>query len=198
MQDRLGENLTEFIRHFLMKDGGVVKQGEVYFSLKERADQKSAQEIVEYLQDIAGSAEYYAKLLFPALEPCNNISRGMDRLNRIEVTTAYPFLLSVYHVFAAGELSEDDFAEVLKILENFMVRRFVCSVPTYGLNKVFAALYSQARQNSSLIAGLKETLRSKNYPRDAEFRDRLVSTKLYGAGDRIEKTKIILEPVMHF
>ena len=30
MQDRLGENLTECIRHFLMKDGGVIKQGEIY------------------------------------------------------------------------------------------------------------------------------------------------------------------------
>jgi uncharacterized protein with ParB-like and HNH nuclease domain len=38
MQDRLGESLTECIRHFLMKDGGIIKQGEVYFALKERAD----------------------------------------------------------------------------------------------------------------------------------------------------------------
>src|ERR1700682_512380 len=40
MQDRLGENLTECIRHFLMKGGGRIKQGEVYFALKERADEK--------------------------------------------------------------------------------------------------------------------------------------------------------------
>ena len=31
MQDRLGENLTEFIRHFLMKNGAVIQQGEIYF-----------------------------------------------------------------------------------------------------------------------------------------------------------------------
>src|SRR5271165_3669576 len=77
--------------------------------------------------------------------------------------------------------------------ENFMIRRFVCGVPTYGLNKVFAALYSQANQNPSIVAGLKDALRTKNYPRDVEFRERFVSTKLYGGGDRIEKTKIILE-----
>ena len=52
MQDCLGENLTEFIRHFLMRNGGVIKQGEIYFALKERADQKSPQEIVEYLEEI--------------------------------------------------------------------------------------------------------------------------------------------------
>ena len=115
------------------------------------------------------------------------------RFNRIEVTTAYPFLLSVYHDFSLGRISECEFAEVIGVLENFMIRRFVCGVPTYGLNKVFAALYSQANQNPSIVAGLKDALRTKNYPRDVEFRERFVSTKLYGGGDRVEKTKIILE-----
>ena len=193
MQDRLGENLTECIRHFLMKDGGVIKQGEVYFALKERADEKSPQQIVEYLQEITRFAEFYAKLLSPALEPSAIISHQMHRLNRIELTTAYPFLLNMYSDFSTGKISEDEFAEVLRILENFMVRRFVCSVPTYGLNKVFPALYAQVNQNPSLIAGLKDVLRTKNYPRDAEFRERFISSKLYAVGERIEKTKIILE-----
>src|SRR5260370_36972483 len=69
MQEHLGENLTEFIRHFLMSNGGVIKQGEVYFALKEKADQKTQEEIVAYLQEIAGFAELYLKLLVPALEP---------------------------------------------------------------------------------------------------------------------------------
>ncbi len=36
MQQRLGDDLTECVRHFLMKDGANVKQGEVYFALKDR------------------------------------------------------------------------------------------------------------------------------------------------------------------
>jgi uncharacterized protein with ParB-like and HNH nuclease domain len=160
MQESLSDNLTEFIRHFLMRSGGVVKQGEVYFALKEKADQKP--EIVAYLQEIAGFADLYAKLLVPGLEPSENISRQMHRLNRIEVTTAYPFLLNVYHDFSVGSLSESEFAEVISLLENFMIRRFVCGVPTYGLNKVFAVLYSQAKQNPSIVAGLKEALRTKS------------------------------------
>jgi len=95
--------------------------------------------------------------------------------------------------FAAGKISENDFAEVLRILENFMVRRFVCGVPTYGLNKVFPSLYSQVIQNPSLVDGLKDVLRARSYPRDAEFQERFISTKLYAPGERIEKTKIILE-----
>lgn len=193
MQDRLGENLTECIRHFLMKDGGVIKQGEIYFALKERADEKSPQQIVEYLQEITRFAEYYARLLTPSLEPSVSISHQMHRLNRIEVTTAYPFLLNIYNDHTAGTVSEGEFAEILRILENFMVRRFVCGVPTYGLNKVFPALYAQITAHATLVDGLKEVLRTKNYPRDAEFRERFISSKLYAPGERIEKTKIILE-----
>jgi hypothetical protein len=193
MQDRLGENLTEFIRHFLMKDGAVIKQGEIYFALKERADEKSPQQIVEYLQEITRFAEYYARLLTPSLEPSGSVSHQMHRLNRIEVTTAYPFLLNIYDDYTAGKLSEDKFAEILRVLENFMVRRFVCGVPTYGLNKVFPALYAQVTAHATVVDGLKEVLRTKNYPRDAEFRERFISSKLYAPGERIEKTKIILE-----
>jgi hypothetical protein len=192
-QERLRDNLTEFIRHFLMKNGGVTKQGEVYSTLKEKADSKTQEEIVAYLQEIAGFAELYLKLLNPALEPSAKISQQMQRLNRIEVTTIYPFLLNVYHAFSIGRISEDEFVEVIGVLENFMIRRFVCGVPTNDLNKVFAAIYSQVDHNAATVADLKDALRTKNYPRDVEFRERFVSTKLYGGGDRIGKTKLILE-----
>ena len=85
----------------------------------------------------------------------------MHRLNRIEVTTAYPFLLNIYHDYTAGKVSEEEFAEILRILENFMVRRFVCGVPTYGLNKVFPALYAQITAHAFVVDGLREVLRTK-------------------------------------
>ena len=40
---------------------------------------------------------------------------------------------------------------------------------------------------------MKESLRTKQYPRDVEFRERLITSKLYGPSERIEKTKIVLE-----
>ena len=193
MQDKLGENLTEFIRHFLMKDGGVVKQGEIYFALKERADGKSREEIIAYLSEIASYADLYAKLLHPERESSAMLRPQLTMLNRIEVTTAYPFLLNIYRDYSAGSLFESQFSEVLSVLENYLVRRFVCGVPTYGLNKMFPTLYAQAKQNPDFIAGLKDSLRTKQYPRDAEFRERLITSKLYGPSERIAKTKIVLE-----
>lgn len=193
MQERLGGDLTECIRHFLMKDGGVIKQSDVYFALKESVDDKSQEQILAYLEEIAKFAGYYARLLHPGQEPSSRVRERLERLNRIEVTTAYPFLLKVYHDYATQQISEDEFVDVLNLLENFMIRRFVCSVPTYGLNKMFPSLYAQAKQNVSLVDGVKEALRTKNYPRDTDFRERLVSSKLYGSGERLLKTRLILE-----
>lgn len=126
MQQRLEDNLTECVRHFLMKDGANVKQGEVYFTLKDRAEQKSPSEVLAYLAEVAEYAGYYAKLLHPEVEPNVNLRERMKRLNRIEVTVAYPFLLNLYRDFSKGQLSETGFELVLDVLENFMIRRWVC------------------------------------------------------------------------
>lgn len=194
MQESLGADTPEFIRHFLMKDGGLIKQGDVYFALKDRANEHQSQaDVIAYLEKIALFAGYYAKLIRPDEEPKNNLRSRLTRLNRIEVTVAYPFLLNVYHDYSTAIISEEEFSECLDILENYLIRRFVCGVPTYGLNKIFPPLYSQAKQSDNFIDGLKDALKSKKYPRDTEFKDRLMRTPLYGGGDRIDKTKLILE-----
>src|SRR5208282_521638 len=53
MQDRLGSDMTEFIRHFLMKQGALVKQGDVFFTLKERSDREPAERVTPYLEQLS-------------------------------------------------------------------------------------------------------------------------------------------------
>lgn len=193
LREQLQGSLTEYIRHFLTKDGEFVKQGEVYFTLKQRAEGKPEEEIVAYLKELSRFGEYYVKLLRPSEEPSGVLRECLIRLNRIQLTVAYPFLLNVYDDYTEQRISEDEFASVMDILENFMIRRFVCSVPTNQLNKIFPSLYAQASEYDSLAKGVKEVLRTKNYPRDTEFRERFVSSRLYGSGDRGARTKLILE-----
>jgi uncharacterized protein with ParB-like and HNH nuclease domain len=193
MQEQLQQDLTEYIRHFLMMGGTVVRQGDVYLALKQKADQLDAQSVIHYLTEIAGHAGIYAKLLNPEKEPSSWLRERLFRLNRIEVTVAYPFLLNVFADYANGRISEDEAADTLDVLENFLVRRFVCGTPTTGLNRVFPILYVQAVQSPSLSEGVKAVLWTRSYPRDAEFRERFATSRIYGAGDRIAKTKLILE-----
>lgn len=192
MQDRLGENLTEYIRHFLMRDGKIVRQSDIYFTLKESIEDRSDDEIICYLQDVASFSHYYAKLLRPQEEKGAKIRERMDRLNRYEATTTYPFLLNVYHDYDKRKLSETDFSIILDMLESFLIRRFICGVATSGLTKIFPSLYAQAGRWASLVEGVRQALRDRNFPRDQQFKELFVTTKIYG-GDRLAKAKLILE-----
>ncbi|MDW8466457.1 MAG: DUF1524 domain-containing protein [Chloroherpetonaceae bacterium] len=110
------------------------------------------------------------------------------------MTTAYPFLLACYDDYESQRLSAEDFLEVLRTLENFIIRRFVCGVPTNQLSKIFAPLSQQARELPvPFTEAVKDILEKRNYPKDFEFKRELVEAELYGAGDRGEKTKFILE-----
>jgi uncharacterized protein with ParB-like and HNH nuclease domain len=192
MQERLGENLTEYIRHFLMRDGKIVRQNDIYRTLKESVEDRSHDEIIAYLQEVAAFSRYYARLLWPREERSARIADRVDRLNRYEATTAYPFLVNVYHDYERKKLPEADFVAILEMLESFLIRRFICGVPTSGLTKIFPVLYAQARRGASLVEGVRQTLRDKSSPRDQQFREQFVTCKIYG-GDRSAKAKLILE-----
>lgn len=194
MQHALGSSLTEFIRHYLMKNGTVIKQNDVYISLKELVRDGDA---LECLQDLARFATYYDKFLHPANESHAELRRRLIRLNRMELTVSYPFLLICYDNFDAGRLALADFIDILDIIENFIIRRFICNILTTGLNRTFPALHSQvmAKKMPSFVEGLKVVLQAQNYPRDAEFAARFKDAKLYGVGDRLTRAKLILETI---
>ncbi|MEA5616487.1 DUF262 domain-containing protein [Cronbergia sp. UHCC 0137] len=196
MQKSLDDNLTDFIRHYLTRDGVEIKKDEVYFEIKERMSKRDA---IDYLQELYKFSQYYSKLLNPIKENNLKIRRYLERINRLEQATVYPFLLNCYHDYEENKLSEVDFISVLQILENFIIRRFVCNVQTRGLNRIFSVLYSQVSKESNLahanfVELLKQDLQNRSYPHDKEFKESLLDVKLYGAG-RTEKGKLILESI---
>lgn len=195
MQEQLGAALPESIRHFLMRQGESIRQGDTYFALKQQVEPKSDGETVAYLQELARFAGYYAKLLNPARESNTHLRERLNRLNRLEVTVAYPFLLNIYDDFDNQRLTATTFAAILDLLENFILRRSVCNIQRSPLNKVFPLLHGQAMQSASLIEGIRENLATKNYPSDAEFREAFTSSIMYGNGARYVRTKLILERI---
>jgi uncharacterized protein with ParB-like and HNH nuclease domain len=132
MQELLGDNLTEFIRHYLTKDGREVRQNEVYFEIKELVNQGEA---LFYLQDLYKFAQYYAKFLEPVREHNAIVSKYIQRINRLDIATVYPFLLNCYEDWTKAKITEEELIWVLQTIENFILRRFVCNIPTHGLNK---------------------------------------------------------------
>jgi uncharacterized protein with ParB-like and HNH nuclease domain len=193
MQLRLKEELSEFVRHFLMRQGAIVKKGEIYRTLKERTDEQTPDDIAKFLDELHRSAVHYHRLLDPAQELNPDLHRCLRRFERLEVSVAWPLLLNLYADRDAGSLSIGEFTAILDTLENYFIRRFVCGVPTYGLNKILTPLYNQAKSHTSLLDGVRATLAQRGYPSDTEFRNALINGRLYGGGERLPKAKLILE-----
>ncbi|MFI5288168.1 MAG: DUF4268 domain-containing protein [Polyangia bacterium] len=200
MQRQLGEEtLPAFVRHYLMRSGETIRESDVYGSLKMRVDEDQDRRPVDHLRELVRFAGYYDVLLHPEKASTPRISDGLRRLNRLDVTVAYPFLLALVADFAVGKRSETEIGEALETLENFLIRRFVCGIPTHGLNKIFPPLYRQAAEHEDFVEAVRRILsgNARSYPRDADFRERLASARLYAGGERREKTKLILERLEH-
>ena len=191
MQNNLRDDLSEFIRHYMMRHGGNVRQTDVYYALK---DEVSPDNTIDYLNSLNEYSMYYRNMKYPENISDKDLRVRFERLNRIEVTTAYPLILYVYGEFAHNNISKEQFCEVIDVIENYLIRRFVCDYKTNTLNKTFGAAYAfiSKYKSDEIVNAVKEYLSTKGYPKDSEFTERFMTTKLYGGGDRQQKTKFIL------
>lgn len=195
-KSNIGE-LTAFLRHYLaMRNSILCNQAHVYERFRDRIE-KETPSTEAFEAEISALKEYaifYDRLLRPEQETNLAIRTKLQRLNTLEVSTAYPFLLAVYAQYDQKRLSNDEFIEVLEILENYVVRRYLSNDPANYLNKMFPGLWREVSQTREISQrGVAETLKkvivAKNYPADNRLRKHIQSEELY---EKKSSNKIIL------
>jgi uncharacterized protein with ParB-like and HNH nuclease domain len=187
-------NMTEFFRQYMMRDGTMVKIDAVYVELKRHTDRRATPSPVEHLQELHQYAGYYARIAQPGLEPNPQVRKALTNLQRLNFGVTASFLLGLYNEYATEKISPGTMSQALSIVENYLLRRFVCGMPTNTLNKLFPALFRQTCEDRRFnIERLKAVLAEKGYPYDEEFKRRMAEVRLYGGGDRRDKTKFILD-----
>jgi uncharacterized protein with ParB-like and HNH nuclease domain len=80
IQQALGASLTEFVRHFLMKEGQILKEADVYFELKDRLANSTPAQAIDFLRDLHRHGMFYARFIDPALEGDAEVAARLDRL----------------------------------------------------------------------------------------------------------------------
>jgi uncharacterized protein with ParB-like and HNH nuclease domain len=193
MQRRLGDNLTEFMRHYLMRDGEEVLKDDVYSQLKKRVQELSQDGVKSALEDMHRVSEYYLKLINPAEERDPSIRESLSQLLKWEVTTSYPLLLKLYEIYTCGNLDKDEMYQCLKSVESFVVRRWVCAIPTNQLKRIFLQA-AKSFTATNTLAWLRDNLSSgpagRRWPHDEEFKQAWQHYKVYSASRRC---KLILD-----
>lgn len=196
----IGE-LTAFLRHYLtMRNGVLCNQAHVYERFRDRIENEttSTDEFEKEIAILKNFSEHYNRLLRPDNESDSIIRSKLVRLNTLEVSTAYPFLMALYESYSQKNLSRDELVEVLEILENYIVRRYLTNEPTNYLNKMFPTLWREISP-AKLTDTLKKVIITKNYPADNRVRREVLTEQVYDK--RIQtsnKIVLILETINRF
>jgi predicted transport protein len=112
---------------------------------------------------------------------------ALHDLRELKVDVAYPFLLELYHDYATGVLPKIDLVEAIRLVEAYVFRRAICSIPTNSMNKTFGT-FTKALKKDRYLESIKAhflTLPSyRRFPKDDEFQRDMQTRDLYNFRSR--------------
>lgn len=174
--------MDRFFRDYLtMKITRIPKQDRVYEEFKLYHLNCEFGTIRELCQDLLTYAKYYTDMVFkrssnPALKSL------YEDINDLRMEVSYPFLLKVHNDYAEGIISEDDLKLIIRLCISYVFRRSICDIPTNSLNKTFATLRNEIRQDdyvNSIKAFFVMRDDYKEFPNDDKFTVAFVSRDIY-------------------
>lgn len=174
--------MDRFFRDYLtMKITRIPKQDRVYEEFKLYHLNCEFGTIRELCQDLLTYAKYYTDMVFkrssnPALKSL------YEDINDLRMEVSYPFLLKVHNDYAEGIISEDDLKLIIRLCISYVFRRSICDIPTNSLNKTFATLRNEIRQDdyvNSIKAFFVMRDDYKEFPNNDKFTAAFVSRDIY-------------------
>lgn len=119
MEKRLGENLTEFLRHYAMKDGENIYQRGIYAATKNRLKgMPTPDEVENEIQAMTNFSVRYSSILNPELESTPSIRKRLKNLKDLDVGTSYPLLLRLLDARHSGGLDVEGLERCLALMRH--------------------------------------------------------------------------------
>lgn len=182
MQELLGDKFEDFAHDYAVKDGTFLRADATYTNAKARLDGVEGDAVVESLSEMAWFANRWARIYRPGREPDESLRAALTSMNRFGADTPYPFLLNLFEARDRHEtLTSAQMAEIVQMIESFLVRRMFANVPTNQLNRLFIRLWDQLPHEGDTVAEVRAALSepSRRWPADEEFRETFVRYPLY-------------------
>ena len=192
-QEAYGTHFDGFMRHYLtVKTGEIPRIYEVYEAFKAHARISQGGEVdddahVEALvSDVRDSARHFCAMALNA-EVDPQLKKAFKDLRELKVDVAYPFLLELYADYAQEILSREDFANAVRLVESYVFRRAICSIPTNSMNKTFAT-FTKALKKDQYLESIKAHFlllpSYRRFPKKEEFHRELQKRDLYNFRSR--------------
>ena len=186
MEVEFGESVNSlfdwFMRDYLtLKNNGIIPNiGTVYEVFKTYSEKVDVDELVA---DVHRFASYYCAMEL-GKEQDNVLASAFEDLRELKYGVAYPLLLGLYDDYNDndGNLSRDEFAQIIRLIVNYVFRRAVCDIPTNTLNKTFATFGKNVEKNrhlESVKAHFLSLDANRRFPNNEEFSRSLRESAMY-------------------
>ena len=183
-QNAYSSQFDGFMRHYLtVRTGDIPREREVYEAFKDYSRTTPVREagIESLVKEIRTFARYFCALAL-GREQDAALSLAFQDLREMKANVAYPFLLELYYDYANDTLSAADFASAVRLVEAYVFRRAICTIPTNSLNKTFATFrkaLNKDRYLESIQAHFLTLPSYRRFPSDEEFSRDLRTRDLY-------------------
>ncbi len=169
-----------FLGHYLsLQKGDEVPLTELFQEYKKFAAEHPDKSIEWHLKRFHDHAKHFERFQNPPKHTREGVF--FNRLETMETTTVYPFLLGLYE--ANGDEAER--VGILEDLESFLVRRMVCGLSTKSYTRLFLDLIAALRRDGGYVrANVQRFLREQEgeavrWPTDFDFEQAWISQPLY-------------------
>lgn len=176
-----------FLDYLNFKMDGFTKESTAYDDFKalyvrgRYTNETMLGEILHYAQ------QYYAFYCGDKLHLSNEANQFLDSLRKLNQTTVYIFLFSVFDDFEAGVIDDEALCKVLRLLLNYSIRRLICEVGSNSLRGLYKTLYGRVfnrpeNKNNyydAIVSFLLQLTSKDVMPSDAEFVVALKERNLY-------------------
>ena len=180
--DKQESVMDRFFRDYLtMKQTRIPKVDYVYEEFKKYHLNCEFSSIRDLCADLYKFAQYYTDMVFARSED-NKLKALYQDINCLKMEVSYPFLLKVHNDYSLGIIGIDTLIEIINICVSYVVRRNICDIPTNSLNKTFATLRNEIK-NDDYLNSIKAffILRDdyKIFPTDERFASVFASRDIY-------------------
>ena len=176
-----------FLDYLNFKMDGFTKESTAYDDFKalyvrgRYTNETMLGEILHYAQ------QYHAFYCGDKLHLSNEANQFLDSLRKLNQTTVYIFLFSVFDDFEADVIDDETLCKVLRLLLNYSIRRLICEVGSNSLRGLYKTLYGRVfnrpeNKNNyydAIVSFLLQLTSKDVMPSDAEFVVALKERNLY-------------------
>jgi uncharacterized protein with ParB-like and HNH nuclease domain/predicted transport protein len=186
-QEAYSIHFDSFMRHYLtVKTGEIPNVRAVYEAFKQYARSPKVTGVDALVKDIRDFARYYCAIALGA-ESDADLKAAFHDIRELKVDVAFPFLLELYHDYAKHLLSKDELLQATRLVEAYVFRRAICSIPTNSMNKTFATFTRTLKKDrylESIQANFLQLPSYRRFPSDDEFKRELQEKDLYNYRSR--------------